>query len=186
MIITGGGMKKGTKYHIDYTILIPLLLMVIISIISIHSAEGILGSDANNYMMKQLIWYGIGFGIIYLITRFGNKNIYRNTWIFYWVGNILLLLLLLFGPTINNAKCWFKIPYIGAFQPSEFMKIILIITLGSMINKFREDCDNPSIKNEFVFLIKVLIIVAIPSILTFLQPDTGVVLIYLLITFVLL
>ena len=39
---------------------------------------------------------------------------------------------------------------------------------------------------EFIFLIKVMLVVFIPSILTFLQPDTGVVLIYLLITTIML
>ena len=55
-----------------------------------------------------------------------------------------------------------------------------------MIHKFNEDFQNPTLKEEFYFLIKIGIIVLIPSILTFLQPDTGVVLIYLLITIVML
>ena len=66
------------------------------------------------------------------------------------------------------------------------MKIILIIVLGRMINDFKEKYNTPTLKQEFIFLIKVCIVVGIPSILTFLQPDTGVVLIYLLITFVML
>ena len=52
----------------------------------------------------------------------------------------------------------------------------------SMINKFHEDYNDPTLAEEFKFLCKVLLVVLIPSILTFLQPDTGVVLIYLLIT----
>jgi len=63
------------------------------------------------------------------------------------------------------------------------MKIILILTIAKMINDFREKYINPTNKEEFVFLLKVFIIVLIPSILTFLEPDTGVVLIYLIITF---
>ena len=66
------------------------------------------------------------------------------------------------------------------------MKIILIITLGTMIHKFNDEYNNPTVLEEFKFLIKVGVIVFIPSILTFLQPDTGVVLIYLLITIVML
>ena len=66
------------------------------------------------------------------------------------------------------------------------MKIILIIVNASMISKFNEDFPNPSVREEFMFLIKVAIVAFIPSILTFMQPDTGVVLIYLLITFVML
>lgn len=66
------------------------------------------------------------------------------------------------------------------------MKIILIITLGVMINKFNNKYPNPTVKEEFMFLMKVAVIVLIPSVLTFLQPDTGVVLIYILITITML
>jgi rod shape determining protein RodA len=93
---------------------------------------------------------------------------------------------LIFATPINSSKCWFSIPGIGTIQPSEFMKIILIITLSTVIKKFNDEHTNPTVMDEFKFLIKVMIIVFIPSILTFLQPDTGVVLIYLLITAIML
>ena len=50
-----------------------------------------------------------------------------------------------------------------------------------MINNFRLDYEEPSIKEEFMFLLKTFIVVLIPSILTFLEPDTGVVIIYFII-----
>jgi rod shape determining protein RodA len=68
----------------------------------------------------------------------GNKFLYKNAWILYIVGILSLTLVLFFGATINDARCWFKIPGIGNIQPSEFMKIILIIVLGRMINDFKE------------------------------------------------
>ena len=73
----------------------------------------------------------------------GNKFLYNNAYIFYIVGIILLILVLFFGVEINNARCWFKIPYLGSFQPSEFMKVFLIITLARMINDFNEENSNP-------------------------------------------
>ena len=56
-----------------------------------------------------------------------------------------------------------------------------MLVLGSMINNFRLDYEEPSIKEEFIFLIKTFIVVLIPSILTFLEPDTGAVIIYFII-----
>ena len=170
------------KYRLDLTILIPLLLFMTISILSIAGAEKIL-INHDNYMIKQLLWYLAGFGAIFIIMFIGNKLILNNVWILYIINNIFLALLLVFGKPINNSKCWFQIPGIGGIQPSEFMKIILILTIAKMINDFREKYINPTNKEEFVFLLKVFIIVLIPSILTFLEPDTGVVLIYLIITF---
>ena len=178
-------MKNISKYKVDLSILICIILFAIISIITIMSAEKLLPLESN-LVLRQILWYGVGFILIYFVMFIGNKFIYKNAWILYIIGVLSLLLVLIFGSEINEARCWFKIPGIGNIQPSEFMKIILIIVLGRMINDFKEKYPTQTLKQEFIFLIKVCVIVGIPSILTFLEPDTGVVLIYLLITFVML
>ncbi len=180
-------MKNISKYKVDKGVLIPMILFAIISVITIYSAQSLLGADMQNLALKQVIWYVIGFALAYFIMFIGNDFIYRNIWILYGIGVLSLFGLFFFGTSINDAKCWYTLPWnLGTIQPSEFMKIILIMTLGSMIQKFNENFDNPTIMEEFKFLIKVGIVVGIPSLLTFLQPDTGVVLIYLLITVVML
>jgi len=178
-------MKNISKYKIDISIVLCIIIFAIISIVTIGSAERLL-DESTNLAFKQTLWYISGFIIAFFIVFIGNHILYKNTWFLYVFGIILLILVLIFGKEINHAKCWFQIPGIGTFQPSEFMKIILIITLGNMINKFKNKYNNPTLVEEFKFLLKVGIIVGIPSILTFLQPDTGVVLIYLLITIVML
>ena len=112
-----------------------------------------------------------------------NEYLYRHTVFLYIFGNILLLGLLLFAEPVNNSRCWFTIPGIGSIQPSEFMKIFLMLMLATMIHNFRSDYKNPDLKQEFIFILKTLGIVLIPSILTFLQPDTGAVIIYFIIYF---
>lgn len=179
-------MKNISKYKVDRWILIPMILFAMISILTIYSAQSMLPSYMHDLAFRQLVWYIIGFGLAYFIMFIGNDFIYRNIWILYGIGIVTLILLLIFGTPINDAKCWFTIPGIGTIQPSEFMKIILIIAIGTLIHDFNENFNNPTLMEEFKFLIKVGIVVLIPSILTFLQPDTGVVLIYLLITTVML
>ena len=181
----GDQMKNISKYKVDNGILISIIAFALISIISIISAQKLLPSYMNDLYLKQILWYSIGFIIAYFIMFIGNDIIFRNIKILYIIGVISLTLVLFFGQTINNAKCWFGFGSFG-IQPSEFMKIILIIMIANMIKEFRENNDNPSIFDEFKFLIKVAIIVLIPSLLTFLEPDTGVVLIYLLITIIML
>ncbi len=179
-------MKQVSKYKVELSILIPIFIFFVISIISIYSTKKLLSVEYNNLWSKQIIWYFIGIIVAYLTMTIGNKFLYRNAFIFYLVGIILLALVLPFGVTVNNATCWFKIPLIGTFQPSEFMKIFLIITLSRMINDFNETYHNPTIFDELKFLLKVLFIVFIPSILTFIEPDTGAVIMYLIITFMML
>ena len=169
------------KNKIDYSILGFVFIFFLISVVTINSALTYLPSDVGNLALKQVIWYGVGLLLVFIIFKVKNEYLYRNAWFFYILCNLLLLCLLLFAPAINNSKCWFIIPKIGSFQPSEFTKISLMLVLGTMINNFRLDYEDPSIKEEFIFLIKTFIVVLIPSILTFLEPDTGAVIIYFII-----
>lgn len=171
------------KLKINFKILIPICLLAIISIITIYSASMYTSKELGNLALRQALWYLIGGILVFILIRLKNEYLYRHTWILYIIGNILLLGLLLFGTPINNSKCWFVIPGIGSIQPSEFMKIFIMLTLATMIHNFRSDYKDPNIKEEFIFILKTLGIVLIPSLLTFLQPDTGSVIIYLVIYF---
>ena len=175
---------KLKNYRVNKWLLVTILLFAIISVLTIGSAQRLIG--VSDLMNRQMIWYAVGFILIFFVMRIKNEFFIKFTWVLYIIGIILLGLLLIFGNEVNGAKCWFNVPGIGTFQPSEFMKIILIVTLSSMINKFNNEHPGATCKQEFIFIIKVLFVVMVPSILTFLQPDTGVVLIYLLITFIML
>ena len=135
-------MKNISKYKIDKGILIPIIMFMIISIITLHGASSILPS--NHLVANQIIWYIIGFIIIYIIMTVGNTYIYRISWVLYIIGILSLIGLFFFGISINDAKCWYEIKGIGTIQPSEFMKIILIIVNASMISKFGEEYPNPN------------------------------------------
>lgn len=170
-----------SKFKLNYRIVIPIILMAIISIISIYSALTYTSKSLGNLALKQTVWYIVGVGLVAILVKLKNEYLYRHTWILYIVGNLLLVVLLLFGTPINNSKCWLIIPGIGSVQPSEFMKIFIMLVLASMIHNFRNRYKNPSLWEEFLFILKSLGVVLIPSILTFLEPDTGAVIIYLII-----
>lgn len=171
-------MKNISKYKVEYGILIPLIIFAIISITTVYSAQNLLPEYSSNLYLKQLIWYVLGFGIAYFIMFIGNKFFYNSAYILYVINVILLILVLFFGKEVNNSKCWFELGFFS-LQPSEFMKVILILTLSRMINDFNTEYDNPSVETEFKFILKVMLIVFIPSVLTFIEPDTGAVIIYL-------
>ncbi len=179
-------IKNISKFKVENSILIPLILFGIVSVLSIYCTKNLMGADFQNYWLKQIIWYSVGFGIAYFMMILGNKFLYNNAWWFYLVGVASLVLVLFIGKEVNNARCWFNIKYIGSIQPSEFMKVFLIIILSKVIRDYNEQHLNPTIQEEFTFLLKVLLIVAIPSALTFIEPDTGAVMIYFIITFVML
>ena len=142
-----------------------LILLAFISIITLYSARSILPSNLDNIFLKQIFFYGISFVIFFSLKS--NKIIFKYITFFYVFSIILLLSLLLFTNPINNAKCWFIIPFLGTIQPSEFVKVILIVYTAIILTK----------KTKLKFL-KVLIIFLIPALLTYLEPDTGLVIIY--------
>lgn len=175
-----------SKYKINFKIVIPILLMAIVSIITIYSALTYTSKSLGNLALKQAVWYIVGFILVFILLKLKNEYLYRHAWVLYIIGNVLLLWLLLFATPINNSKCWLVIPGIGSIQPSEFMKVFIMLALATMIHNFRSDYKNPSTKDEFLFILKTFLVVLVPSVLTFLQPDTGAVIIYLIIYLVMM
>lgn len=175
-----------SKYKINFKIVIPILLMAIVSIITIYSALTYTSKSLGNLALKQAVWYIVGFILVFILLKLKNEYLYRHAWVLYIIGNVLLLWLLLFATPINNSKCWLVIPGIGSIQPSEFMKVFIMLALATMIHNFRSDYKNPSVKDEFIFILKTFLVVLVPSVLTFLQPDTGAVIIYLIIYLVMM
>ncbi len=174
-------MIKRKAFNLN--ILIPILIFFMISLLCIKSASIYTSSSLGNLVIKQTIWYLVGIIIVIGIVKLENKNIYKYGVIIYITGNLLLLFLLFFAAPINGSKCWFTIPKIGSFQPSEFMKISLMLLLSIIIEKHHIKHKSPTLKDDFVLLTKTFLVTLIPSILTFLEPDTGAVIMYFIIYF---
>lgn len=159
-------------------IFIYLLLFLIISYIGIFSASTYLSPSLGKLYYKQIYWYLIGIIGIILISKVKKEKIYKYSFIFYLIINILLILVLIFGKEYNGTKAWFNIGQIS-FQPTEFMKIALILFNSVIINNYTK-------KTEKKIIIYVIIATLIPSVLTFLEPDTGAILSYLIISITML
>lgn len=139
-----------------YSMIIMIIIYMFFSIINLN--------QYNDILIKQIIWYCIGFLLMLKL----DKRIYKYIFYLYILFNILLLYLLLFGKSINGSRAWINI-FNFSFQPSEIMKVILIILLSIISTRYDK------------YILKCLIITLIPSILTFLEPDTGNVIFYVVI-----
>lgn len=175
-----------TKKKINLRILLPVFFMALISIVTIYSALTYTSKSLGNLALKQTIWYLIGSVLVMVVLKLKNNYFYNYARILYIMGSISLVLLLFFGTPINNSRCWFSIPGVGSIQPSEFMKIFIMLQLSVMIHDFRSKYKNPTLKEEFIFILKTFFIVLVPSLLTFMQPDTGAVIIYFVIYLVMM
>ena len=159
-------------------LLIFIIFFFITSILSIYSSTFLLNKTYSNIYIKQIIWYIISFVLIFILYKKKKGFFFKYDKLLYIIGNILLLLVLFFGTEVNGSRAWFNIFGIS-MQPSEFMKIFLIIILSTTLSK--SDIKDRSFKNELKIIIKCFILTLIPSILTFLEPDTGNIIIYFII-----
>lgn len=159
-------------------LLIFIIFFFITSILSIYSSTFLLNKSYSNIYIKQIIWYIISFILIYFIYKKKKGFFFKYDKLLYIIGNILLILVLIFGTKINGSKAWFNIINIS-IQPSEFMKIFLIIILSTTLSKY--NVKERSFKREILIIGKCILLTLIPSILTFLEPDTGNIIIYFII-----
>lgn len=173
-------MKKNNLF-LKYESII-LFLFYIISIVSIYSFQTFLPTSMGNLVLKQSIYYLLGIILIFIIYKLGIDKILKYSYLIYFINIILLLLVLIFGSEINGAKAWFVVPFIGSFQPSEFMKIGIILIDAKIL----KEAKIKSAKDELKLIIKLLITILIPAILTFLEPDTGAVIVYFVIFIIML
>jgi len=157
-----------------------LLFFLTISYLSIYNACFYF-SDLGNLYFKQLIWYFFGIIIILIIKKVKLNNILKYSIHLYIILVILLIGLFLFGSEINNSKAWYSLGIIS-IQPSEFMKISIILLDSFIIRKFYKNKSTINSKKEKKLIILLFLIFLIPSILTFIEPDTGSVICYLFIT----
>lgn len=164
-------MKKIIKYDYNLFIFIIIFIFSIISIISISSASLVMGNSYYNLYFKQLIFYILFFIMLIILLRYKDNILVKYTDLIYYFSLFLLLLVLIIGKSINNSRGWFVIGSYS-FEPSELMKLALILKLSKELNK-----NNNDLKKLFVSFIYTII----PFILVLLEPDTGNGIMYLFI-----
>ena len=135
--------------------IIPITILLTISIIYLP----------NPYRYRQLIFSLIGFLLCYLISKLKIKYIKKLVIPLYVLQLILLIYVLIKQEFINGSRGWINLKFFS-IQPSEITKISLILISIYLIKNKR--------KSKLLFLI----IYLVPTILTFLEPDTGAVIIY--------
>ena len=184
-------MKKYLDSTICWPLAIILFILCLISCYTIKCAAGyITYPNPTGYWSKQLLYYMIGVGLIFLINRFGNDRIYSGMWIFYGILIVFLVGLVIqrfaiyklgmqiipFAKDLNGATSWYNFPGFS-FQPSEFMKVVMIICMSKTVSLHNEKYLIHTFDTDLQLIGRVAAIALPPMILTYLQNDAGVTLI---------
>ena len=179
---------KNKSIQIDIGLILILILFGLTSCFALYNSFNLIKSGSGySYLLRQLFWFVVGFIAMFFLTILQNKKIYSYMDIAYKILMLCLIYLFLsrmlfnfvgislpFASEVNGAISWFQLPLIGSFQPSEFIKIVLIVLVSQIIVEHQNEHPNPTHKDDLLLLWQIAKVLFPPLFLIMMQPDTGV------------
>lgn len=168
----------------DYWLILITFLLLGFGLVMVFSTSYYIGltkfNDTYYYFRKQLTFAGIGLLLFFIISNLSYSFYRRHVAIILLACFLLLISVLLFADTINGAKRWIDIG-ITSFQPSEFVKLgIIIYTASIMIKK------QPVMDQFKRSIIPPLIIIGLICLLLVFEPHYSAVVIIFFTSFVII
>lgn len=126
----------------DKVIWMVTLILSLCSLLAVYSAISSLAykTDGSSlrFLFKQATMLALGWGVMLLVHKVNFRYFSRISQVLIWVAAALLLLTLMFGADINEAKRWLRIPFIGlTLQTSDFAKVVLVTFIARELNNRR-------------------------------------------------
>ena len=170
-------IHKRSWRDFDWLLALLAIAIVLFGTIQIRNAQ-----PTETYWVKQLIGLGIGLVAMLAIAFTDYRRLLNLAPAFYIFGLLLLVAVLVpgIGHRVNGQQAWIKVPGIGQFQPSEFVKVTTAMMLARYFGKNRVQA--LALKEMIVGGV----ILALPCALILLEPDVGSVLTYIPILLVVL
>lgn len=150
------------RLPIDWPLLLLLLILCGGGLVALHSALDQDRAALNSQLVKVLL----AFAVMLLLARINPAIYLRFIPLAYLAVLLMLGAVLLFGTEIKGSRRWLKLPYLGGFQPSELMKLVLPMLLAWF---FRGRHLPPRLWE----LLLVAVLILLPVLLVAEQPDLG-------------
>ncbi|HPI13658.1 MAG TPA: putative lipid II flippase FtsW [Spirochaetota bacterium] len=157
----------------DMALFVIVLLLAAIGVAMSYSASAVVAArsfdDPFHFLKRQAVWFAAGFALLFMVQRFDYRNYARHTKIMLLVSLVLLVLVLIpgIGHSVKGSTRWLGGGTL-AFQPSEFVKIFVVIYLAKVFSSEPEGRGN-----QVVQLLVPVLVVALIFILAMMQPDFG-------------
>jgi rod shape determining protein RodA len=171
----GSGILGHVREHFDWALFIGVAVLAVVGVVNLYSATSVAHGGHSDDYVQQIYWLVAGGILATIVAAIDYRHYERLGYALYAGGVVLLLLVFILGREIRGSSRWI---YIGSysFQPSEFMKLFLVIALA----KYLHD-DQKSEGRTLKDLVVPALITAVPTALVLLQPDLGTALILVLV-----
>ena len=165
-------MSRYVSYRdFDWILMTFVLVICALGMLQIHSAtEHTKFAGAH---LRQMYWIVAGVGAMFLVSLVNYHVLLEKIHWIYIVALASLISVLLFGQKYLGARRWIKLPGSVHFQPSEWVKLILILAVA----KYFADLHQRELAwSDFL---KAGAIVGFPMLMVLAQPDLGTALTYM-------
>lgn len=153
--------KKLIWDPMDSWLFYSLLIIYIMSLFLLYSADGQTMGQLNNKMIHTIL----GVGLLWIVARIHPQKLSNFALPAYVLGVLLLLGVHFFGLTVNGSTRWLNLGIIR-LQPSEIMKIALPMMVAWYFQRYESQL------RWYHYLIAVGIVI-VPGVLILKQPDLG-------------
>lgn len=165
--------------NLDYTLITAVVMVIIIGLITISSASPATSAGRGPFFSgnvnKHLIFVVLGLVLMTAILFLRSEDLAKYRRVLYISNLVMLAAVLVAGHSALGATRWIQIGGFQ-FQPSEFAKLIMIITLADFLARREGQL------SRFRDLLPVLAYVGLPMLFILLQPDLGTTLVFIAIT----
>jgi len=155
---------KDKIFSLDFLLIFLILLLGVISLFAMYSSEQ---GKFGYYTQSHLYRFSIFFLIFLIVSFFRIQFWFKSAYLFYFIILILLFVVNFYGVTASGSKRWINLFFIN-LQPSELMKVSLIIFLARYYNKI--PLGNVSNTKHIILPLFALVV---PVFLVASQPDLG-------------
>lgn len=171
---------KMLKYTDKFLLIISCLLFAI-GLVMIFSSSSIsafmrYNKTSYNFLLKQGATLFIGLLMFIFLIQFSTRTYSAISWVALVVFFCLLIFVFTLGPIINDARSWIDLGFFS-FQPSEFVKVIIIVWYSAFFELNRHKL-NKMLTSFFAVFISALF-----AFLIVLQPDFGTAAIIMILSF---
>jgi len=155
----------------DWILLIFVLLICGLGVLEIRSATA--HTKFAGAHIKQVYWVMAGVGCMFLASLLNYQILLERAHWLYIAAVASLMAVLIFGQKYLGARRWIKMPWGVHFQPSEWVKLILILAVAKYFAEFHQR------ELSWSDFVKAGAIVGIPMLMVLAQPDMGTALTYI-------
>ena len=166
-------MSKQLSFRdFDWTLLAFILAICTVGVVQIYSAT--YGSAKfNGLHLKQMYWITAGVGLMFVLSFVNYQTLVENVQWMYGAGILSLVAVMLVGTRYLGAKRWIRLPGGQHLQPSEWIKLVLILTVAKYVVTLNQR------ELTWTDIFKGGMLVGVPFLLVLKQPDLGTSLTYL-------